>query len=128
MGTIAKNRAIAHLSLGNYLQNRSSTNGGCANLNQFADLTSNRGLGIVHANSGLGKLYWDTQEATEVMKMRSLCQEQGGFLTVLESPTSLKQQIDPWGYTGNALEMMRKLKQQFDSNQILSLGRFVGGI
>ena len=92
-----------------------------------AELIS-RGLGIVHANSGLGKLYWDTQEATEVVKMRSLCQEQGGFLTVLESPASLKQQIDPWGYTGNALEMMRKLKQQFDPDQILSPGRFVGGI
>ena len=97
-------------------------------LNQFADLTSNRGLGIVHANSGLGNLSWDTQEATEVIKMRSLCQEQRGFLTVLESSSSLKQQLDPWGYTGNALEVMRKLKQQFDSDQILSPGRFVGGI
>ena len=96
-------------------------------LNHFADLSS-RGLGIVHASSGLGNLYWDTQEATEVMKMRSLCQEQGGFLTVLESPASLKQQLDPWGYTGNALEIMRKLKQQFDPDQILSPGRFVGGI
>ena len=97
-------------------------------LTQFAELTSNRGLGIVHANSGLGNLYWDTQEATEVIKMRSLCQEQRGFLTVLESPPSLKQQLDTWGYTGNALEIMRKLKQQFDPEQILSPGRFVGGI
>ncbi|MEL6162380.1 MAG: FAD-linked oxidase C-terminal domain-containing protein, partial [Cyanobacteria bacterium J06628_3] len=35
---------------------------------------------------------------------------------------------DVWGYSGNALELMRGIKKQFDSENILSPGRFVGGI
>jgi glycolate oxidase FAD binding subunit len=44
------------------------------------------------------------------------------------APISVKNQVDVWGYQGNALEVMRKIKQQFDSENILSPHRFVGGI
>jgi glycolate oxidase FAD binding subunit len=60
--------------------------------------------------------------------MRALCQTQGGFLTLLEAPVSLKQQIDAWGYNGNTIDLMRSIKQQFDPKNILSPHRFVGGI
>lgn len=95
-------------------------------LNQLDTLTSQQGLGLIGVSSGLGKLY--LSQLPEIEKMRSLCEENQGFLTVLAAPISIKQQLDPWGYTGNALEMMRKLKQQFDSETIFSPGRFVGGI
>lgn len=60
--------------------------------------------------------------------MRSHCETQGGFLTILEAAAALKQQIDVWGYSGNALNLMRLIKQQFDADNILSPHRFVGGI
>jgi len=63
----------------------------------------------------------------DVAEMRSLCQSHSGFLTVLEAPMTLKQQMDTWGYTGNALNVMRRIKQQFDPKNILSPARFVGG-
>ena len=60
--------------------------------------------------------------------MRSVCEAGGGFLAVLEAPIALKQSVDVWGYSGNAVEIMRRIKQQFDPEGILSPGRFVGGI
>jgi glycolate oxidase FAD binding subunit len=43
---------------------------------------------------------------------------------VLLTPSSL----DAWGTPGDALALMRAVKQQFDPGQILNRGRYVGGI
>ena len=85
--------------------------------------------GTIRANSGLGQLVFEGEDSLEVVEeMRSLCKENHGFLTILTAPTQIKQQLEPWGYTGNALEIMRRIKQQFDPENLLSPGRFVGGI
>ncbi len=99
-------------------------------LTQLDTLTSPPGLGLIHAGSGLGLLRLDPASVTAqtIMEMRRYCQSQGGFLTVLEAPISLKQQLDVWGYSGNALNIMRGIKQQFDPKNLLSPRRFVGGI
>jgi len=87
------------------------------------------GMGLIHASSGLGLLRLENAGMLEkVLQMRSLLTERGGFLTVLEAPVTLKQQLDVWGYTGNALNIMRRIKQQFDPKNILSPHRFIGGI
>lgn len=87
------------------------------------------GMGLIHAGSGLGVLRFEGSVTPEiVLEMRRACQSQGGFLTILEAPIAFKQQLDVWGYTGNALDLMRKIKQQFDSENILSPCRFVAGI
>lgn len=85
---------------------------------------------LIHSGSGLGLLRFKANAATpqRILEMRSLCQSQSGFLTLLEAPVSLKQQIDVWGYNGNSLNLMRSIKQQFDSKNILNPNRFVGGI
>ncbi len=93
------------------------------------DQATPQGVGLIHAGSGLGLLRWDCEQMLEtVLNMRSLCQANGGFLTILEAPIKLKQQLEVWGYTGNALDIMRGIKQQFDPGNILSPGRFVDGI
>lgn len=85
-----------------------------------------------HSRSGLGTLRLDLTQGAEtdlaavVTQVRSHCQQHGGYLTLLAASTSLKAQIDPWGYDGNALPLMTKIKQQFDPNNLLSPGRFVG--
>jgi glycolate oxidase FAD binding subunit len=63
-----------------------------------------------------------------ILEMRRHCQAQSGFLSVLEAPISLKQQLDVWGYNGSALNIMSQIKQQFDPKNLLSPYRFVGGI
>ncbi len=85
--------------------------------------------GQIHASSGLGWLRLDRAIAPEQLyTLREYCQSQGGFLSLLEGPAALKQQIDVWGYQGNALERMCQIKQQFDPKVLLNPGRFVGGI
>ncbi len=99
-------------------------------LAQLDTLTSPVGLGLIHAGSGLGLLRLNPEVTTpqKIMELRRYCESQRGFLTVLEAPISLKQQLDVWGYSGNALDVMRGIKQQFDPKNLLSPQRFVGGI
>jgi glycolate oxidase FAD binding subunit len=105
-------------------------NSAVTTLTQLDGLTSSTGLGLIHAGSGLGLLRLDPTTVTPqiIMKIREYCQAQNGFLTVLEAPIALKQQLDVWGYSGNGLNIMRSIKQQFDPKNILSPQRFVGGI
>ncbi len=83
-------------------------------------------MGLIHISSGLGVLRLENEN--EVLKMRSLCETNSGFLTILSAPIAVKQKVDVWGYTGNALQIMRGIKKQFDNKNILSPGRFVAGI
>jgi glycolate oxidase FAD binding subunit len=80
-------------------------------------------MGIVHISSGIGTLQFNNLE--KVLQARSLCQKHNGYLTILEAPASIKQKTDVWGYTGNALDLMRKIKQQFDPENILNPEKFI---
>lgn len=84
------------------------------------------GMGLIHLSSGLG--LWQFEDKNQVLKMRDRCQSHRGFLSILTAPKTVKQAIDVWGYAGNSLHVMRQIKTQFDSKNILSPGRFVGGI
>lgn len=100
-----------------------------ATLTHLDNVAPDRGMGLIHSGSGLGMLRLETcAELATILKMRSLCQSSNGFLSVMQAPVSLKQQLDIWGYTGNALDLMRRIKQQFDPESILSPHRFVAGI
>ncbi len=78
----------------------------------------------VHASSGIGQLQLDT-DAQTILAMRSHCQRNHGFLTVLDAPKALKQKVDIWGYSGNALKTMQVIKNQFDPQNILNPNRFL---
>lgn len=99
-------------------------------LTQLEALAPQSVMAQIHAGSGLGLLRLDSTDVKPetIQQMRSLLVYQGGFLTILEAPVTLKQQLDVWGYTGNALDLMRSIKKQFDPQNILSPHRFVGGI
>jgi glycolate oxidase FAD binding subunit len=83
-------------------------------------------FGLIHLNSGLGLVQLENQN--QVLSLRNLCENNSGFLTVLSAPVEVKEKLDIWGYTGNALQVMQGIKKQFDANLILSPGRFVNGI
>ncbi len=85
-------------------------------------------LGLIHAGSGVGWLHLDPAAISPeiISKLRQQCQDDQGYLSLLTAPTAYKKQLDVWGYNGNALEIMQKLKQQFDPKSILSPQRFIG--
>ncbi|MDY7022056.1 MAG: FAD-linked oxidase C-terminal domain-containing protein, partial [Cyanobacteriota bacterium] len=97
-----------------------------------ATLERSQTLGLIHAGVGLGVLKWETDEpkltSKTLQEMRNWCNTKGGFLSILEAPTEIKQELDVWGYNGNALDLMRRIKQQFDPENLLSPQRFVGNI
>ena len=78
----------------------------------------------VHASSGIGQLQLNADHRV-IGQMRSYCEQNYGFLTILDAPKIFKQQIDIWGYSGNALKTMKAIKNQFDPKNILNCDRFI---
>lgn len=79
----------------------------------------------VHASSGIGQLQLENVDNQIISDLRSYCQQHYGFLTVLDAPKAFKQQVDLWGYSGNALKTMQAIKSQFDPQNILNPNRFL---
>ena len=83
--------------------------------------TDNTAKGVIHLSSGIGA--YALADANSIKSLRSHCEAAGGFLSVLQAPLAVKQQIDVWGYRGNAVPLMREIKQQFDPLEILNPAR-----
>ena len=63
-----------------------------------------------------------------IASLRAFLAPTGGTAVLLKAPQALRQNVDVWGDAGNALPLMRRLKEQFDPHAILNRGRFVGCI
>ena len=61
-------------------------------------------------------------------RLRARLEALGGTLVLLRSPREVKARCDVWGSPGDALPLMRRVKQQLDPGGVLNPGRFVGGI
>ncbi len=63
-----------------------------------------------------------------ILGLRSLAEELTGSLMVEIAPAKSAGKVDAWGAAGDDFETMRKLKEAWDPQGVLSPGRFVGGI
>lgn len=88
------------------------------------------GQARLYGSSGLGWMQLTAQDdlAGKLKALRSHCEKNNGFLTLLQAPKSLKQAVEVWGYSGNALSVMGEIKRKFDPARSLSPGRFMGGL
>ena len=80
--------------------------------------------------TGLGCLRLNGEEAeilAALTSLRSEIEKHAGSLVLLRRSTGMPA-FDAWGNPGDALPLMRAVKQQFDPRGTLNLGRFVGGI
>jgi glycolate oxidase FAD binding subunit len=84
--------------------------------------TENNAKGVIHLSSGIGACALN--DAKHIAPLRSHCEAAGGFLSVLQAPEAVKQKIEVWGYRGNAVPLMRGIKQQFDPLDILNPRRY----
>ena len=90
------------------------------------ELTQQQGWGMINLSSGIGQFKLDIEPSLGILKqLRSLAQENRGFLTILEADQSIKKQFEPWGYSGNALPLMKQIKTQFDPHNLFSPSRFI---
>ena len=81
---------------------------------------------------GVGFLRLESADAAILLpllqNLREALESHGGSLCPLRAPLDLKRKIDVWGSPGDALQLMRNIKQQFDPTGTLNPGRFIGGI
>ncbi|PSB02221.1 FAD-binding oxidoreductase [Merismopedia glauca] len=90
-------------------------------------IASHASIGLIHAGKGIGLLRFT--DAERLSTMRDNCENQGGFLTLLEAPATVKHKIDAWGSDrSNSINLMRIIKQKFDPQHLLNPHRFIGGI
>jgi glycolate oxidase FAD binding subunit len=82
------------------------------------------GAGVAYAASRGGSV--ETAQAA-LRRIRETCTRVGGSAVVVDAPAAVKAELDVWGPVP-ALDLMRRVKDQFDPDHRLSPGRFVGGI
>ena len=92
-------------------------------------LQQSSGFAQIHLGSGLGRLILETNsDIGNLTKTRSRCESHRGFLTILEAEKIIKEKYEPWGYSGNSLDLMKRLKTKFDPYNLFNSGLFIGGI
>jgi glycolate oxidase FAD binding subunit len=88
----------------------------------------------VRGSAGTGVLYAGLPASTDpavvariVDELRAAADRAGGHAVVLTAPAPVREHVDIWGRVAG-LDLMRRIKQQFDPDGRLAPGRFVGGI
>lgn len=62
---------------------------------------------------------------TALTLLRAEAVRRRGAMVVLEAPPEVKARADVWGYSGDALPLMRRVRERFDPAAILNPQRFV---
>ena len=93
----------------------------CASAVHWSTVIQATGIGCI-------RLQGDAERIGKVLaELRTSIEQAGGSLTVAHRHSTIPS-LDAWGATGDALPLMRVIKQQFDPAATLNPGRFVGGI
>jgi FAD/FMN-containing dehydrogenase len=87
---------------------------------------------VVAQSVGVGWLRLEAPDAgtlaETILEVRAAAVARGGSLFVARAPAGVTARLDAWGDPGDALPLMRRVKEQFDPRGCLNPGRFVGGI
>ncbi len=89
----------------------------------------------IAAHAGSGVAWCQFLGAPDIQRLAGLAAEvraavrrQGGWAVFESMPAGLYGELDPWGFEGPALAIMRRVKDALDPHGVFSPGRFVGGI
>jgi glycolate oxidase FAD binding subunit len=93
-----------------------------AGLETLASARAGNGVVIISLDGDIPNLLQATRS------LRQLVSSLNGSMVIRQAPSSVKSEIDVWGEIGSSLELMKRLKSQFDPNGVMNPGRFVGGI
>jgi glycolate dehydrogenase FAD-binding subunit len=97
-------------------------------------ISAHAATGVLWMASGLreGDLPADSPGFPSVVQgiteARERLAARGGSLVLVKASPELKRAVDVWGPPGDAIGLMRRVKERFDPDRRLSPGRFVGGI
>lgn len=95
-------------------------------LEKLTELVVIKQQAIIHLGSGIGRIYLEQEKLLNSLKtMREYCQENQGYLIVLDAPLRVKKEFDSFGYNGNAKYLMRQIKQKFDPQNMFNPDIFI---
>jgi len=84
-----------------------------------------------HAGLGDGRLramahapVYHHETVRALAGLREHAEDRGGSLVVEKAPVEVKREFDAWGSFGSASELISRIKQQLDPENVLSPGRF----
>ena len=77
------------------------------------------------ASPGAGIAHWSFENTKDLVAARSAAEAAGGSLVLLAAPDDVKTQVGAWGTAPETLEVMRRLKDAFDPDNVLNPGRFL---
>ena len=90
-----------------------------------ASVVGHMGFGVFLINWPSGKNF-DGQKLAEFAF--SLAKRHGGIAIIERCPTSVKMNTDVFGDVGSSIEIMKRIKRQYDPGRVLNPGRFAGRI
>ncbi|HKY30512.1 MAG TPA: FAD-linked oxidase C-terminal domain-containing protein [Pyrinomonadaceae bacterium] len=91
---------------------------------EYGDLSSSPWQAGV-ADGRLRVLSQVTDQTSQIVKtLRAAAESMNGSLIIENAPLDIKKEIDSWGSLGSAAALMKRVKKQFDPENLLSPGRF----
>jgi glycolate oxidase FAD binding subunit len=82
-----------------------------------------------HAATGVSYAAVPAADAADALpRLRAALALHDGTAVVLRAPDAVRDRLDHWGPVGDALDLMRRVKERFDPERRMSPGRFVGGV
>ncbi|HEX3303505.1 MAG TPA: FAD-linked oxidase C-terminal domain-containing protein, partial [Thermomicrobiales bacterium] len=83
----------------------------------------------IEPGNGLATMSWPHRDAASALVIGGIREQlRRATVTVQAAPDEVKRSIDVWGDEPEAIDLMRRLKQEFDPNRVLNPGRFAGRI
>jgi glycolate oxidase FAD binding subunit len=77
------------------------------------------------ASPGVGIAHWSFKGIEDLAAARSAAEAAGGSLVLLVAPDDVKKTAGAWGTPPETLDVMRRIKDAFDPDNVLNPGRFV---
>ena len=86
---------------------------------------------LIDPGFGAARLFYRGESGDEgpleaIQEARRTAQRHGGTAVAEICPLSVKMRLDVWGEEPGSMDIMRRLKEQFDPQRLLNRGRFLG--
>jgi len=83
----------------------------------------------IEPGTGMATMSWKHTDGVSALVIDAIREQLSrATVTVLAAPDDVKRSIDIWGDEPEAIDLMRRLKQEFDPKRVLNPGRFAGRI
>ncbi len=97
--------------------------------NKFQEaVLSHFGSGIIYVIYPLDNINDDNKVIELINMVEDIAIDSGGNFMIEDIPLKFKEKVSVWGRKNKNSKIMKRIKEQFDPNNILNPGRFVGGI